>query len=156
MPPGEPTKLVCFILRGQEYAADIRTVKETLSLRPITRVFLTPRWLSGIVNLRGDVLAVIDLGQLIGHEPTVLTDDCRIIVARCGGKSVGLLAERLADLRAIALDSLQAPPSTIPDEAASLMRGIATVENGRALRVLDLPRLFESERLRAFERAEGM
>ncbi|HUH04251.1 MAG TPA: chemotaxis protein CheW, partial [Kofleriaceae bacterium] len=64
---GDAAKLVCFFLAGQEYAAPITEVKETMLLRPITRVFLTPPWLAGIINLRGDVVAVIDLARLLGQ-----------------------------------------------------------------------------------------
>jgi purine-binding chemotaxis protein CheW len=153
--PGRPTKLVCFYLHGQEYAAEIAAVKETMTMRPLTRVFLTPSWLAGIINLRGDIVAVLDLAQLIGHGPTVITDDSRIIVVQQADRSAGLIADRLAELRTLDVDSLQSPPMTLPDEAASLLRGIATVEDGRALRVLALDHLFDSERLRVFEHAEG-
>ena len=65
--PGELTKLVCFYLHGQEYAAAIGVIKETLAMRPITRVFLTPSWLAGIVNLRGDVVAVAVGEEDVSH-----------------------------------------------------------------------------------------
>jgi purine-binding chemotaxis protein CheW len=154
--PGTRAKLVCFYVHGQEYAADIATIKETLGMRPITRVFLTPSWLAGIINLRGDVVAVLDLAQLLGHSPTIITDDSRIIIARQGGKSAGLVADRLGELRTLDLETLQPAPATLPEDTALMLAGIATVEEGRALRVLDLQHLFESDRLRAFERAEGM
>lgn len=146
------TKLVCFYLRGQEYAANIEHVKETMLVRPITRVFLTPPWLAGIINLRGDVVAVLDLAQLLGLPATAITDDSRILIAKHEGRSAGILVDSMAELRTLELAGLQAPPPTLSAETSTLLLGLATVEDGSAVRVLDLPALFESDRLRAFQR----
>jgi purine-binding chemotaxis protein CheW len=152
MAEAEVHKLVCFELQAQEYGADITEVKETIPVRPITRVFLTPPWLAGIINLRGDVVAILDLAQLLGLHATQITDDSRILIARVGGVVAGLLVDRLAELRTLAVAALRPPPPTLSAEGAALLRGIVTLEGGAAVRILDLPALFESERLRAFQR----
>lgn len=158
MPPGEATKaattagtakLVCFFLHGQEYAADIGEVVETLAVRPITRVFLTPPWMSGIMNLRGDVVAVLDLARLLGMPPTLITDDSRIVLARHEGRRAGLLVDGLAELRILDLSAVEPPPATLAVEVASLLRGVVTVAGGEVVRLLDLPALFESDKLRS-------
>ncbi len=157
MPPGEATstaaagaaKLVCFFLHGQEYAADIAGVVETLAVRPITRVFLTPPWLAGIMNLRGDVVAVLDLARLLGMPPTIITDDSRIVLTRHEGRRAGLLVDGLAELRSLDLGQLEPPPVTLSGEVANLLRGVVTVPGGEVVRLLDLPALFESDKLRA-------
>ncbi len=145
-------KLVCFRLHAQEYGADITEVKETIPVRPITRVFLTPPWLAGIINLRGDVVAVLDLAQLLGLPASTVTDDSRIIIARVDGVVGGLLVDQLAELRTVQTAAVQPPPPTLSAEGAALLRGVITIDGGAAVRVLDLPALFESERLRAFRR----
>ena len=157
MPPGEATstaaagtaKLVCFFLHGQEYAADIGDVVETLAVRPITRVFLTPAWMAGVMNLRGDVVAVLDLARLIGMPPTLITDDSRIVLARHERRRAGLLVDGLAELRALDLGLLEPPPATLSAEVANLLRGVVTVQGGEVVRLLDLPALFESDKLRS-------
>lgn len=157
MPPGEATstaaagtaKLVCFLLHGQEYAAEIGDVVETLAVRPITRVFLTPPWMAGIMNLRGDVVAVLDLARLLAMPPTLITDDSRIVLARHEGRRAGLLVDGLAELRTLDLAALEPPPVTLAGEVASLLRGVVTVAGGEVVRLLDLPALFESDKLRS-------
>lgn len=153
------TKLVCFYLHGQEYAAVINDIKEAMVVCPITRVFLTPSWLLGIINLRGDVVAVLDLAQLLGLPPTNMSDSSRILIARHHGQRsgqaetvAGILVDGMAELRSLVLDELQPPPPTLSAEGATLLRGVATVEEGDALRVLNLAALFESEHIRAFQR----
>jgi purine-binding chemotaxis protein CheW len=149
---GGPCKLVCFFLHGQEYAAPIAEIKETMLVRPITRVFLTPAWLAGIINLRGDIVAVIDLARLLGLRPTAITDSSRIVIATHRGKIAGILVDRMAELRNLDLDRLQTPPPMLAGDGAALLRGIATVDGGAPVRVLDLSNLFESDRLQAFRR----
>lgn len=150
-----PVKLVCFYLHGQEYAADIANVVETLAVRPVTRVFLTPPWLAGIMNLRGDVVVVLDLSRLLGMAPTVVTDDSRIVLARHGGLRAGLLVDGLAELRSEVRERLQPVPVTLAPEVAGLLHGILTFSPGEVVRVLDLPALFESESLTALSGARN-
>src|SRR5689334_15411948 len=142
--------LVCFSLHDQEYGVAIADVKETLSPRPIVRMFLTPDWLAGIMNLRGDVVAVLDLARFLGMPPTIAGDDGRIVVLRHKALVAGVLVDHMAEVRVVPLDRLAPAPATIPVETASVMRGIASVGGG-AVRVLDVAALFESERVRALE-----
>jgi len=155
-PPVAMMKLVCFYLHGQEYGASITAVKETMAVPPITRVFLTPPWLAGIINLRGDVVAVIDLARFLGMPPPVVGDDSRILVARPTvdgeARAAGLLVDAIAELRTVEAAAVQAPPPTLSAEAAGIFAGIVAVGGGRALRVLDLVSLFQSDSVRAFQR----
>ncbi len=148
-------RLVCFFLQGRELGVDIRAVKETMVLRPITRVFLTPDWVAGIINLRGDVVAVIDLARFLGLSRTRPSQDTRIIVMRGEGKTAGLLVDRLGDVRSVAPTAIQPTPSGAGngEPGADLVRGVATVgDDARPLAVLDLERLWNSERIKQFER----
>jgi len=151
----ELTKLVCFLLQGQEYAADIFFVKESLKMRPITRVALTPSWLAGIINLRGDVVAVIDLSLFLGMPKTEISSNTRIVIATHEGRRAGLLCDALCDLRNHDLTTLQPSPSTLDEAAASILAGVLTLENDKPLRVLDLGALFESRELASFRRGDS-
>jgi purine-binding chemotaxis protein CheW len=146
------SKAICFWLSGQQLGVPIEQVKETIVLRPITRVFLTPRWVAGLINLRGDVVAVLDLAGLLGLPATGLTDETRIVITRHAGKTAGLIVDRLADARAFDRERLEPPPATLGDEAAELVAGVATQEGGVPLVLLDLERLLHSERLKPFSR----
>jgi purine-binding chemotaxis protein CheW len=146
-----PVKLVCFALHGQEYGAPITGVKETLAVRPITRVFLTPPWLAGIMNLRGDVVAVLDLARLLELPAITVSDDSRIVVLRHQGRRAGILVDHMAELRTVDAAAIAPAPATLPAEAAELLRGLVAVDGG-VVRVLDVAAVFESERVHAFQR----
>jgi purine-binding chemotaxis protein CheW len=144
-------RVVCFFLGGQQFGAPIGHVKETIVLRPITRVFLTPSWLAGIINLRGDVVAVIDLRAFFGLGRCSMDGEARIMIARSSGKTAGFLVDRVADVKTVDLKALQATSLLSPDNSA-LGHGVLTMEGGAPLTVLDMSKVFESERLREFQR----
>jgi chemotaxis signal transduction protein len=75
-------KHVCFRMHGQDFALDIAAVRETLAVRPITRVFLTPPHFAGIINLRGDVVPVLDVALLLGLPAIVTSHDTRIVLCQ--------------------------------------------------------------------------
>jgi purine-binding chemotaxis protein CheW len=145
-------RLVCFELRQQELALPIDTVRETLTLRPITRVFLTPPWLAGIFSLRGEIVPAIDLAVLLGLAPTVLADDSHIVVVEHGDQVAGVLVDRMRELRTIDEAAIEPPPANLARDVAGLLAGLVAVPDG-TVRVLELEALFSSERIGALARA---
>jgi chemotaxis signal transduction protein len=163
-------KLVCFELAGQAFGLPIRAVKETLPLRPLTRVCLVPPLIAGLMNLRGEVVAVLDLAQMVGlvhPRPRAGDPNAAVVILRTpdswggrgGGRAAcGLLVDRLAGVRDVG--ALSPPPPSVEAEAASYLRGVAAVaasaEGGAtALAVLDPERVLGSERLKPYRKRGG-
>ncbi len=146
---GEPTvRLVCFFLREQEFAFPIGAVRETLRMRPITRVFLTPRWLSGIFSLRGEIVPAVDLASWLGMPPTLVDDESRLVVLRHGGATLGVVTSRLAELRTLDADEVAPPPGTLASDQAALLSGVAVTATG-TVRILDPDAMLASEWIRS-------
>lgn len=143
----EPVRLVCFRVRDQEIGLPIAKVRETIRVRPITRVFLTPPWLVGIFSLRGEIVPAVDLAPFLGLPETRVTDESRLVVLRLQGKVIGLLADALSDLRALDPASLTPVPPTLATEQAALLSGVASTPTG-TVRILDPEALLRSERMR--------
>lgn len=146
-------RLVCFELAGQTFGAPIDQVKESIVLRPLTRVFRLPPWFAGIVNLRGTIVAVLDLAALFGLGRFRATSDARIVIVRAGGVTSGLLVDALRDVRSVDLAALQPwqQEGASADLAAAVL-GVATAADQSPLVVLDVARLFSSDRLRQYQR----
>jgi purine-binding chemotaxis protein CheW len=173
-------KHVCFRMHGQELALDIAAVRETMAVRPITRVFLAPPHFAGIINLRGDVVPVLDVAQLLGLPPITMTHDTRIVLCQYrqgtaraseatganGGVaqptginesagatlSAGILVDELGELRMLDLARIEPPPPTLPRDTAALLGGVVMLDDHTPLQVLDIARLFTSDRVRVFQR----
>jgi purine-binding chemotaxis protein CheW len=165
-------KVVCFAVSGQVVGAPIAAVRETVGPRPLTRAFLVPDVVAGLVNLRGDVVAVLDLAALLGLGlgrtrrraggsdgevgPFV------ILRSREPGRSTraacGLLVDALLGTREVAPSAIGPVPKTLGGDAAAHLAGVATVRDGdgdrdgedatRPLLLLDPARIIDSERLR--------
>lgn len=149
---GESLRLVCFFLREQEIGVPIAAVRETIRMRPITHVFLTPPWLVGIFSLRGEIVPAIDLAPWLGMGPTTVTADSRLVVLAWEGKVLGVLADALSELRIVAPDAINAPPPTLSAEQLSVLRGVSSTQGG-VVRILDPAGLLGSDRLRALAQA---
>lgn len=146
-------RLVCFELRGQELALPIDDVRETLPVQPITRVFLTPTCLAGVFSLRGEIVAAIDLGVLLGLARTEAGDDSRVVVIEHAGRTAGVVVDRLRDLRTLE-GPLESPPPNLPPAVAQLLRGVAATPSG-TVRVLDAEAILTAEPLRELATQEG-
>ena len=142
-----PLRLVCFELRGQELALPIGDVRETLPIQPITRVVLTPACLAGVFSLRGDIVPAIDLAVLLGLARTEVSEDSRIVVVEDTGNTIGIVVDRLRDLRTIQ-EALEPAPANLPATVAQLLLGVAATTTG-TVRVLDARAILAAEPLRA-------
>lgn len=148
--PTMPLRLVCFRVRDQELGLPIGAVRETIRVRPMTRVFLTPSWLVGIFSLRGEIVPAIDLAPWLGLPRTVVGEESRLVVLRLGGKVIGLLADELAELRDLDPALVTPPPPTLAAEQAALLSGVAATSTG-TVRIIHPEALLRSERMRALE-----
>jgi purine-binding chemotaxis protein CheW len=143
---------VCFELRGQELALPIADVRETLPVPPITRVFLVPACLAGVFSLRGDIVPVVDLGLLLGLLATAAGDDSRIVVVDHAAGVVGIVVDRLRDLRTVE-GPLDPPPANLAAEVAALLLGVVATPTG-SVRVLDARAIVTAPPLRPLARAD--
>lgn len=141
-------KLLCFHVAGQDFGLPIAAVKETLAERPLTRLFLVPSFVAGLINLRGEVVAVLDLAALLGLEAPRRDGDGdergrrrdgrNIVILRAsllpGGRDArhaadragaGLLVDQLDGVRDVADGDVRPPPATLAAEPAAYLDGVA-------------------------------
>ncbi|NOZ05374.1 MAG: purine-binding chemotaxis protein CheW [Chloroflexi bacterium] len=120
-------------------ALEIEHVLSVEPMLPITPVPDMPPYIAGVVNLRGNITAVVDLAQIYGqiardsHET-----DCCILMVSVGGHACGLLTSHTGDVREVS-DTEIAPPLSTP-AGPQLFRGFIDVD-GQLVGVLDADRL---------------
>ena len=139
-------EFVCFAVHGLELAAPIDHVRETIAVRPITRVFRTPPSVAGIISLRGEIIAVLDLGALLGMQASARSDETRIVIVRHDGRDAGLLVDRLAQIREIAEEDIASPPPTLSPRVAAVLEGIVSLPD-HPVCILDVRRIFDAPEL---------
>ena len=151
------------------FGLPIDAVKETIEARPLTRLFLVPPFVAGLINLRGDVVAVLDLQALLGLPAAERRDPRNIVILRasllapsghaardCNAANragAGILVDSLDGVRDVPAGAIKPLPPTLAAEPAAYLEGVAVIdEPARPLIVIAPERVLGSERLRPFRR----
>jgi purine-binding chemotaxis protein CheW len=127
----EVLEVATFILSGERYAIETRYIREIVPLADFTPVPRSPSFLFGVVNLRGEVLAVFDLRPLLGLGQGSISDLFRVIVLGRERAEFGVLADAVHEVTTFPTAALFDLPGT--DDRQRYVRGVTT----EALVVLD-------------------
>lgn len=141
-----------FELDGELFGLEVGTVREVLEFSSITRVPRAPDYMRGVINLRGNVVAVIDLKRRFGAEATVTTDNTCIVIieVEIDGEPaiVGLLADGVQEVTAIEPKDIEPPPSIGSWLRAEYITGMVRAGE-HFLMLLDIKRVFQGEAVAA-------
>ncbi|MEA2040054.1 MAG: chemotaxis protein CheW [Thermodesulfobacteriota bacterium] len=107
---------------------DILGIQEINKLFEITPVPGAPEYITGILNLRGLIVTIIDLGKKLGISSTGTGDDSRNIVVNSRGEHVGLLVERISDVVQADWDDVEPPPANIGGVQGKYFKGVLKTE----------------------------
>jgi len=144
---------VVFNLGDTRYALPLQSVLEMTDTPVVTPVPFVPDWVLGVTNLRGDILAVLDLGTLFalpplsGSGPKERTG--RLLVTRNGSGDVqaGLLVDGVHGITTIGKSEIAPPGSSVRGKVAAFLTGVGERE-GRLLALLDPDAIFASPEVR--------
>jgi purine-binding chemotaxis protein CheW len=154
VPAGE--QHLVFTLAGAEYAALLADVLEIGHPPRVTPVPHVPGWVLGVGSVRGDIVSVVDLGAFLGLPGERGGRPGRFVVARGGpgGVSAGLVVDEVREIFRLTPEQVGPLPggdgAAVEDAVRPYLRGL-TRHAGRALRVLDLGLLLNSDAMRQFE-----
>lgn len=107
---GNGTQYVTFLIRGEKYALDITTVREFITYTQITRMPSLPFYVKGIINLRGNIIPVVDLRLRFNLEELEYSKYTVIIIVQVETKLIGMVVDSVSDVIYIPEDQIQPPP----------------------------------------------
>lgn len=122
----EMLEVVEFDLANERYAFPLAQVREVSLLRELTPVPCAPPFVLGIMNLRGEIRAVIDLKKFFDLPAAGITELNKIILIERGDTRLGILADAIRGVRHIRLSDLQAALPTLTDVRADYLLGITS------------------------------
>lgn len=150
----DDVQIVCFRIDREEYGLDIMRVQEVIRIDQITAVPRAPSFVEGIVNLRGDILPVIDLCRRVGLPPLSRNDHNRIVVVDIHGQRTGIVVEAVNEVLRIPRRQIHPPLSVLANLSADYIDGIAQLRDGqRTILLVNIDSLFndsEQEALQSF------
>ncbi len=152
-PVGE--RCILFELDGTRYALQMGQVVEVAEVPPVTPLPHVPAWLLGVSNLRGDILAVLDLRLFLDLGPRPQSTMARMLIVQgADGLYAGLVVDAVHGVASVDMEALQPPTAPMDDPVLPLLRGIHERDN-RLLAVLDTDRLLTSDALRPFAASQA-
>jgi purine-binding chemotaxis protein CheW len=143
---GDEQQLLTFIVDGSEYAVDILRVQEIRSWSTPMPIPNTPSFIKGVINLRGEVVAIADLRERLGL-PNLAYGPATVVVVlhvKAGGRDrvMGIIVDAMSDVTNVLTSTIKPPPVFQQSGDASLAKGIVTLEN-KMITILDVDRVFD-------------
>ena len=139
---------ITFMANGQEFASNIMAIREIRGWTDTTALPHVPHYVRGVINLRGNVLPVIDLKAKLGLGMTEASVKNVIIVINDGARTTGILVDAVSDIITLAAGDIQPPPDVMANDADTHIDGIA-IRDGRMVTILSTSSLSASADLAA-------
>ncbi|MFH1149819.1 MAG: chemotaxis protein CheW [Actinomycetota bacterium] len=137
-------QLVAFKVSREEFGVDVKKVEGVISMVDITRMPRAPRFVEGIINLRGQIIAVVDLADRLGIESPERGSATRIVVVEAQDVKVGLIVDS-PEVINIDREDIEASPALASSEVeTSFIRGVVKLGD-RLLILLDVDRVLTDE-----------
>lgn len=140
----EVLQWVTFQLEEETYGVNVMQVREVLRYTEIAPVPGAPDYVLGIINLRGNVVTVIDTRSRFGLMQGEITDNTRIIVIESERQVIGILVDSVAEVVYLRSSEIDTTPSVGTEESSKFIQGVSN-RDGKLLILVDLNKLLSQE-----------
>lgn len=123
------TQVVLFELGGEIYGLDIATVREIIQMQPVTKVPKAPAYVEGVINLRGKVIPVIDLGKKFGMQQVERTKNTRIVVVNIQDATLGIIVDTVTEVLRLSGDSIEPISDVVTSGRLDYLQGVAKLDD---------------------------
>lgn len=135
---------VTFRLQEETYGINVMQVQEVLRYSEIAPVPGSPDYVLGIINLRGNVVTVIDTRSRFGLPPAEVTDNTRVVIIEAEKQVIGILVDSVAEVVYLRQSEVDVAPNVGTDESARFIQGVAN-RDGELLILVDLNKLLNDD-----------
>jgi len=140
----EVLQWVTFRLENETYGINVMQVQEVLRYTDIAPVPGAPGYVLGIINLRGNVVTVIDTRSRFGLPFSEATDSTRIVIIEAEKQVIGILVDSVAEVVYLRTSEIDNAPNIGTDESAKFIQGVSN-RDGELLILVDLNKLLDEE-----------
>ena len=135
----EEVAILEFSLAEERYAIPLVEANEIIPVREIVPVPKAPPFIRGVINLRGDVISIVDLPLLVGQQGYQFTEQTKILVVNPGNEVAGLIVEKMLGIRKVLLSSFDKPSDLLRQQGNIFIEGIGKVdETGEIVVLMDI------------------
>lgn len=136
--------LGCFEVGGALYAIDVTYLREVVRWQPVTPLPKAPPLIEGVIDLRGSVVPVVDLGRALGRKPIEAGPQARIAVSEVDGLVVGLAVNAAVEVLSVDAGVMDDPPALATQAGYGATRAVVRRADADPIMVLSLEHLLES------------
>ncbi len=140
----EVLQWVTFKLDSETYGINVMQVQEVLRYSEIAPVPGAPLYVLGIINLRGNVVTVIDTRSRFGLESSEISDNTRVVIIESEKQVIGILVDSVAEVVYLRASEIDLAPNVGNDESAKFIQGVSNRE-GELLILVDLNKLLSDD-----------
>ncbi len=145
---GKEKIILVFGLNEENFGLDVQDIREIVRVPPtITRVPNALSHIKGVINLRGTIVPVLDTSLRISATSNDVTVDSRIIVVEYSEILFGILVDNVKEVNTIFESQIEQVSDMESSLDQEFMRGVAKMDDGRLIVLLDLPALFQIDAL---------
>ena len=137
-------ELATFYVGSALCGMDILNVQEINKLMEMTKVPQAPEYVTGILNLRGQIVTVVDLGKKLGLTSTDFSDTTRNIIVNSDNEYVGLLVSSISDVVEAKWEKVEEPPANIGGVQGAFFKGVFKTKD-RLIGILDVHKVLAEE-----------
>jgi purine-binding chemotaxis protein CheW len=116
-------RALAFSLKNEKYAVCVDQIKEVVSVLGITRVPHAPEFVIGVMNLRGEIISVLDIRYFLGLEHKAPTLEEKLIIIEINSEYVGILVDKIEDTISFERDLIQPPLATLGEVLSRYTKG---------------------------------
>ena len=140
----EVLQWVTFKLNSETYGINVMQVQEVLRYSEIAPVPGAPNYVLGIINLRGNVVTVINTRSRFGLESSDITDNTRVVIIESDNQVIGILVDSVAEVVYLKTSEIDLAPNVGNEESAKFIQGVSNRE-GELLILVDLNKLLSDD-----------
>lgn len=137
-------EMATFYVGSALFGMDILKVQEINKILDLTVVPQAPEYVKGILNLRGQIVTIIDLGIKLGLSRIEVGPDTRNIIVNSKNEYIGLLVDRIGDVERTSEDKIEPPPANIGGVNAQYFEGVYKKENS-LIGILNVEKVLKEE-----------
>lgn len=137
--------ITTFLIHDALFGIDANLVQEVVQVKKLTIVHHAPQYVKGVMNLRGQVVTIIDLGEKLDLGQVTENEKNRILIVQWKQEYIGVLVENVTEVIQIENEMIKPPPGNVHGVQNIFISGVFKNKNGNLAGLLDLDKIFELE-----------
>lgn len=145
---------VVFLLNNSYYGVPILQVQEIVKMTDITKLPDTPDFVEGIVNLRGQIVPILDLRKRFSLPKVTIDENWKILILKSDGIHFGVMVDQISQVEKVPASLIEIPPKVVSGVKGDFISGIAKTEE-RLLILLDIAKILSHQEIEMLQEIEN-